>query len=193
MENRGRMVLSGSFCFLASLMVVLLPLDWLLSCAGAAIFHELCHLVAIYLCSGSWQGVIVSSNTARISLPPLAWWQELLCAIAGPVGGFLLWLLYPVFPQIAVCGLAQSLYNLLPIYPMDGGRVLRCLAERFLKPAYSDYLCEFIGAMTKGILLAIGVFAMIWLELGAVPLLVAVAIVLKTGKYPCNQRGFAVQ
>ena len=193
MQNRGRMVLSGSFCFLAALMVVLLPLDWLISCVGAAVFHELCHLVAIYLCSGSWQGVVVSSNTARIPLPPLLWWQELLCAIAGPVGGFFLWFLYPVFPQMAVCGLVQSLYNLLPIFPMDGGRVLRCLADRVLNPAYSDYLCEFIGALTKGVLLAIGVFALICLEFGPVPLMVAVSILLKTGKYPCNHTRFAVQ
>lgn len=57
----------------------------------------------------------------------MAAWKEALCALAGPVGSFSVVLLAEYFPEAALFGLVQGLYNLLPVYPLDGGRILRCL------------------------------------------------------------------
>ena len=53
--------------------------------------------------------------------------EELLCALAGPAGSLSLLLVSEWIPRIALCGMVQGLFNLIPAGNLDGGRVLRCL------------------------------------------------------------------
>jgi Zn-dependent protease len=64
---------------------------------------------------------------------PLTPIQEAFCALAGPMGSFLVLLMSEVLPEAALCGLFQGAYNLLPIYPLDGGRISLCVLP---KPLY---------------------------------------------------------
>lgn len=59
--------------------------------------------------------------------------RELLCVLAGPAVSFSLLALARFFPRIAICGLVQGIYNLLPIYPLDGGKALRCMVSLLRK------------------------------------------------------------
>ena len=183
----------ASFFLYAALMVLVMPLDWLVSCVAAAIWHEVCHLIAIYCCTGKWQPVFAGAVKARIPLPVMSRGRELLCALAGPAGGLCLTLLAPWFPKLAICALIQNLYNLLPVYPLDGGRVLWYLTDLLFSPAYTEYICEFIAAFCIGMLLAAGVFGTFCLHLGPIPVLFGLLILLKSRKFPCNARCLAVQ
>ena len=54
------------------------------------------------------------------------------CTICGPLGSFLLFISIRYFPRLALCGLIHGLYNLMPIYPLDGGRIVKCLLHIIL-------------------------------------------------------------
>jgi Zn-dependent protease len=114
----------------------------------AASVHELCHIAALYLCNTSIHCIRIDLGGATIVTAPLPPLQELLCAAAGPLGSFLCLLTVRKFPLFAFCGLIQGMYNLLPLYPMDGGRVLRCLAELCF-PNHGDRLCRILARITQ--------------------------------------------
>lgn len=114
-----------SFWLLLALLLMTLPLTWVMAAMLAAAFHELCHLVMLRCWRVPVYGIHIRAGGAGIDTGPLAHREELLCALAGPMGSFLLLLLLHIAPRTAVCGLMQGLYNLIPVGDLDGGRALR--------------------------------------------------------------------
>ena len=187
--------ISSGYCAALAVMILILPLDWIIPAMSAAFIHELCHYLAILLCAGQTKQLQVYTFAARMELPVMGRGKELLCALAGPMGGFLLYLLNPWLPRLAVCALIQSLYNLLPIYPLDGGRALRCLLQMLLSPAAAQFAEAFVQWLTIGAAFLLALYAFAVLQLGMLPLLVVVVLVFraKDAKMPCNAKLFAVQ
>ena len=112
---------------LLALLVLTVPIPWLFAAIFAAYVHELCHIIALIFCKCTIRSVVVGPFGAKICTSPLSCRQEFLCALAGPCGSFLLVSFICWIPRIAICGLFQGLYNLLPVYPMDGGRIFQYL------------------------------------------------------------------
>ena len=119
--------LDGRICILWAVLVLTVPLPWLLSAILAAIFHELCHLTALVLTGIPIFGVHIGLRGMSIQTGPMEPGLELLSAAAGPAGSLLLLLFLRQIPRIALCGTIQGIYNLLPVYPLDGGRILRSI------------------------------------------------------------------
>lgn len=130
-------VTAGALIFLAVLLLIL-PLQWVLAVLLAAIFHELCHAVAVLLCGGRINGVTISGRGAVMEVIPLSAAKEIVCAIAGPLGSFLLLLLAKWMPRTAICGAVHGLYNLIPLFPLDGGRILRGLVHGIFSPPVAE-------------------------------------------------------
>lgn len=116
-----------------TLLLLLVPLKWLLAAIFAAAIHELFHVFVIRLCCGKIHSIHIGLRGAKLDIAPLSPVMELLSAAAGPVGSFLLLMLAAWFPRLAICGFFQGCFNLLPIYPMDGGRVLRCIRDLWIR------------------------------------------------------------
>ena len=112
---------------LGAVLLLAVPINWLLAAATAAVFHELAHGAAVLLLGGKIHGLKILPDGIRMETSPMTAWQEILCSLAGPLGSLLLVLLGTHTPRIALCALVQGCYNLLPVYPLDGGRALRCL------------------------------------------------------------------
>lgn len=141
---------------------------WLLGLASAlglfvgVVLHELGHsLVAMYY------GYEIDSiklwllgGVAQFTEMPEDWRQEFLVAVAGPIVSVLLGLLsYGLFVTISVdlaavrfvvgylalMNVTLAAFNLLPGFPMDGGRVLRALLARTRPYARATQLAAAVG------------------------------------------------
>ncbi len=179
MENK-QLRLSGGFCILLALMLLLVPLKWLLASLAAAAFHELCHWLAIRLCSGQWEGVKVYSFAAHLPLPEMSRGREILCALAGPMGGLSLLLLARWMPRLALCAALQSAYNLLPIYPLDGGRALQSGLLLLLPPPIAAAVCRGLELLCKIGICLLALYGCFGLHLGIFPLLLAALLLVRT-------------
>ena len=113
-----------------ALWFLLLPTRWLLGSAAAACVHETGHILAVFLLGGKVQRIVIGPFGAKIHAEGLDGYREALCALAGPVGSFFCLLLIRIFPVMGLCALVQGSFNLLPLYPLDGGKALSCLLKR---------------------------------------------------------------
>ncbi len=158
-----RLEISGGFLILLSLTWFLCGGKALLAAFLAAVVHELGHLILIIV-----QGSLpirltldVSGACLRCSGAEPNAGQELARAIAGPVSGLLLWLVLRSSPDemLRIAGdmsLMLSLVNLLPAPGLDGGRVLDCLAPRFLNPILWDRISCWLGILSAFLTLVLG-------------------------------------
>lgn len=104
---------------------------------GCVLFHELCHTAA-----ARWFGYRVSEivllpfgGVAKIDGMKNCGWQELAVVLSGPVGsalcaGICWWGMTDdktMLRLMAETHTMLALWNLVPAYPLDGGRVIRIL------------------------------------------------------------------
>ena len=124
----------GGFWIVLGLMVLLFPLRITCGIVLAAAIHELGHVTALVLCGGRVRRIRLRPGGARIYAAPLSPGRELLCILAGPTAGSLTALAWQLFPELAAAGLLQTVFNLLPLPNLDGGRMVRnicCKLRRF--------------------------------------------------------------
>ena len=115
----------GGFWIVLGLMVLLFPFGFLAGVLLAAAIHEAGHILAVVLCGGKVNRIRLHIGGAQICIAPLPPGRELLCILAGPAAGALTVLAWRGFPELAAAGLMQTLFNLLPLPNLDGGRALR--------------------------------------------------------------------
>lgn len=171
---------SGAFLILGALMLLVLPLKWLMAAAFAAAVHEGFHWLAIKLSGGRVRNLHIGTTGAVMELEPLSHGKELFCALAGPIGGLLLLLFAKWLPRTAICAAIQSAYNLLPLFPLDGGRALRCGAKLLLPPKVANHLCQIVEVVVRIALCCLGIWATFFWNLGILPLLMALVTLFRT-------------
>jgi len=114
---------------------------------ASVLTHELSHSVVANLSGISIRKInlFMFGGVAQMSKPPQTAVQEFLMAIAGPLASFVLSIFFGIFwfglrltnfkflPVIAFFGylslinLSLGIFNLLPGFPLDGGRILRSI------------------------------------------------------------------
>ena len=162
------------FCVILAGGILLLPVRVLLAALAAVSVHELAHLVALVWCDVPVHRIFLGMRGARIHTGFMTSGQEAICAAAGPAGSFLLLLLRDCFPPIAVIGAVQGIYNLLPVYPLDGGRVVHAVLD-MIAP---NRCREIVSVISAGTVLL--VFILLWRKFSAEAALTAVALIFMT-------------
>ena len=184
-------VKSGLYIWM-TFVLLFVPLDWLVAGMLAAVFHEFCHVAVLLLSGGRVRSLCVGLSGCEIHSTALGWSQSLFSILAGPAGSLFLVLFYRTVPKLAVCGLLQGLYNLLPVYPLDGGRVLQQLLDRFI-PEKSDTVFMLTGMSVCAVLLVISVILID--SAGLFPVFLALIWILRffPRKIPCKPLRIKVQ
>ena len=174
MESANKLpitVSSGAFISL-SLALLILPFDWVIAWFLAAFVHELFHYGAIRLCGASVYEIRIGPFGAMMETEPLSGIQELFGAVAGPVGGLTLLLTARWLPRLAICGLLQSVFNLLPIAPLDGSRAIGAALQHCRK---GDVIIKWLDRLAIACLLVLFLWVSVKLQLGAGGLLIFAA------------------
>lgn len=187
--------LDPSACFLGAILLLILPLKWLFAALLAAVVHELCHMAAIRLTGGEIWEVRIRGSGAVIETAPMTPGRELLCSLAGPAGGLGLLFFARWIPCTAVCALVQSLYNLLPFFPLDGGRALRCGLEWLFGVRTGEKVSRIVAYGAGAFLLALSMYGLAAWNFGLIPMLWIISVLLRHGlrKIPCKTGRFGLQ
>ncbi len=129
----------------------------------AALAHELGHLAALLCLRAEVRRVrLTFAGPVLEYAAALTPGQEALAAAAGPVGG----LLFaagcfaagtPYFRYAGLVALLGTAFNLLPAYPLDGGRLARLLLETSFPAETAARLTRAIGCLTAAGVCALGI------------------------------------
>lgn len=177
--------ISGWLLLYLAVLILILPLRWVFAWVIAAVLHELGHIIALRCMGVRVRQLRLGLSGAKLFTEPLTSGQEFVAALAGPAVGVLLLGAAASLPRIAICGAVQSAYNLLPVYPMDGGRAVRCGME-LLHIRCAQTICIALEWTCHAALACLGFYGTFVLHLGVLPLLVCL---FPIGKKIVLQRG----
>ena len=179
-------------CLKLGFALLLLPVRWVLCWLVAILVHEMFHYVAILVTGGRIYRVNFTANGVTMESDITGNRREFACAMAGPLGSLLLTLLINKAPILGACALVQFFVNLLPIYPLDGGRALSCLLFR-IAPKFRPDIMRTISFAFRALLLLLGIYLSFIKSLGLLPVISAAMIVARNINIPCKRSWKRVQ
>lgn len=159
-----------------ALWILVLPLNWIIAAFASAVIHELFHILAILLLGGKVHCITAGPFGAVIETKELDGIQKSVCALAGPLGSFLVALWIHKIPLLGLCALIQGVFNCLPVYPLDGGMALHYIFEKFF-PLYSRQISKLVELFVFLFFLGIAIYVTFRFACGFGPILCAVVVI----------------
>ena len=158
-----------------------------------ALIHELGHSIMAQKCGYKLKNVTLMPFGAIITgeVSDMSYIDEIKVAFAGPlvnlsisVALVAVWWVFPetyAYTELAVtAGFALCLINLLPAFPLDGGRILLCSLSTFLSRKTAVAICKIVGVIFFLSFLALYVLS---LFVGGNPSLLLFAIFMLIGVF----------
>lgn len=180
--NKLRFNVRPAFAIISAIAISVFPLRFLIAWIIASVTHEAIHILAICVMKIDILRITLDGNGTIIETESMLPYQELICALAGPFGGMLLVLFARAIPEAAMCALIQSAFNLLPYYPLDGGRALHCLIAMLAGECCANRITAYINVIVLVLLLAVFFFLQLHYRLGVMPLFIILLLFHKSIK-----------
>ena len=141
----------------------------------ALLVHELGHALVLHVCGGELRRLRLGFGDIEMETAPLGYCEEALAAWAGPCVNLLLWLaLRRTVPALAAVNLLLGAYNLLPILPLDGGRIFSAVLHLWLPEQTAWLICRVWSLFAVICLLAFALAAAG--EMGLLPLVLVLGL-----------------
>ena len=163
---------TGGFWLILGALLLAASLRLLFWAAVAAAVHELGHVAAVRALGGrvgsfrlTGVGAVIQPRRERM----FSYGEECLVALAGPAASVLLAIGAAAWGRhfggadaylLTGVSLALGVFNLLPIGPLDGGRILRAVASRWAGPDAGDRVCGLLTKVLAAGLAALGVWVL---------------------------------
>jgi Zn-dependent protease len=157
------------------------------------LFHELGHA---FTAMASRLGIdrihlFLFGGMAELKHRPVTSWQEMAIALSGPLASFLLagivWLILELIPSdfelttlvlrfVVQINVLLGLFNLIPIFPLDGGRALRALLWNVLDGFYRASIATLrVSYLLIALLFVLGFVDMLFVSSGYTIILLLLA------------------
>lgn len=177
-----------SFYIFSAAFFLLLPFRFVLAWLLAVAVHELSHYLALIFCHVPIYSVKLQGLGMTIDTAPMSGKRELICALAGPLGGLSLLAVARWMPFTAICASIQSCYNLLPVFPLDGGRALRIVLFKFFGKESGEILTKIVSYVIIGLLAVWALYLTLRFDIGILPICIIGILYLRTTdlKFPCK-------
>lgn len=179
-----------TFGFLATICVIAwLEKELCLWFLISLVFHEIGHLLVMHISGARICHIRLSAAGAVIQGGFVGYRQEQLCAAAGPVFSFLLsCCCFRPFPALAIVSGVLGLVNLLPIYPLDGGRILRTFLLLRMEQADAEKILRSVTAVVCYLLMIGACWTAAELQAGLWPVFAALVILWRVGQAGWQER-----
>lgn len=126
---KGKLSVEPGAYLLLALYLLLLPFPWVGAMLLAGAVHEFGHCLALCYFGAPIGRIRIGPFGAKIETVPMEGCMVFFCALAGPLSGLMLCLFWRWLPRTAFLALCHSIFNLLPIYPLDGGRAIQAAGQ----------------------------------------------------------------
>ena len=146
----------------------------------AAALHEAGHLAMLLWLRQPVHSLCLGLQGAVLRTGPLRYRDELLAAAAGPAMNLALLLAFSrTLPRFALVNFCLLAYNLLPFYPLDGGRLLRAVLRTLLPLRAAVWAARGVCLLCGALLLACAGYLTLCWHAGPWPLLVCLLLGLR--------------
>ena len=146
------------------------------------ICHELGHVITLLIFRIPIYEIHLRLSGAVICHGLCTYRQEFLCAAAGPLANGLLFVVfYRQYPELAMISGCLGMANMLPVFPLDGGRMLRVLLLSRMEEEVVSLVMERVAFVICCILM-VGAccLAVVW-QVGVWPIFAALIILWRVG------------